>query len=191
MAISKTRKEELVQTYVDLIERSDAIFVTKYTGMTVKQIEGLRQMVREKDGSLHVTKNTLLRIALEQTGMPIPHDLLNGQVAALFSLGQAPSLAKSLLDYAKKDDIFELKGAVFGPSILDSDGIETLSKMPTLDEVRAKLLGLVSGKPLTGKFVRLISTPQQDVVNIMNNSVGQVINVINAYAQKSEGEGEG
>ena len=191
MAISKARKEELVGIYVDLIERSDAIFVSEYKGMTVKQLEELRHQVREKDGALHVTKNTLLRIALEQTGRPIPSDLLSGQVAALFSLGQAPSMAKALLDYEDKEEIFELKGAVFGPQILDSKGIETLSKMPTMDEVRAKLAGLLSGKAISGKFVTLMATPQQRTVNIMNNSVSQLVNVLNAYTQKQEQESEG
>lgn len=189
MAISKARKEELVGLYVDLIERSDAIFVSEYKGMTVKQLEELRQKVRENDGALHVTKNTLLKIALEQTGSPVPSDLLNGQVAALFSLGQAPSIAKELLDFADKDEIFELKGAVFGPQVLDADGIETLSKMPTLEEVQSKLAGLISGKAISGKFVTLIATPQQRTVNIMNNSVSQLVNVLNAYTQKMEGEG--
>ena len=126
---------------------------------------------------------------MEQTGSPVPSDLLSGQVAALFSLGQAPSIAKELIDFADKDDIFELKGAVFGPQILDADGIETLSKMPTLEEVRAKLAGLLSGKAISGKFVTLIATPQQRTVNIMNNSVSQLVNVLNAYTQKMEGEG--
>ncbi|MFK7802479.1 MAG: 50S ribosomal protein L10 [Anaerolineae bacterium] len=188
MAISKKRKEELVALYADLIERSDAIFVTKYTGMSVKQMEELRQQVRESKGSLHVTKNTLLTHALEQADLPVPAELLNGQVAATFSLGEAPALAKMLKDYAKKDDFFEIRGAVFGTQILDEKGVDTLSTMPTLDEVRGQMAGLLSGKSITGKLVRLLATPAQDTVNILNNSVKQVVNVLNAHATSESAE---
>lgn len=188
MAISKTRKEELVALYADLIERSDAIFVTKYTGMSVKRMEELRQQVRESKGSLHVTKNTLLAHALEQAGLPVPQELLNGQVAATFSLGEAPALAKMLKDYAKKDEFFEIRGAVFGSQILDEKGVDTLSTMPTLDEVRGTLAGLLSGKSITSKFVRLLATPAQDTVSILNNSVKQILNVLNAHATSESAE---
>ena len=188
MAISKARKEELVALYTDLIERSDAVFVTKYAGMSVKQMEELRQKVRESNGSLHVAKNTLLSHALKQADLPAPTELFQGQVAATFSLGEAPSLAKMLKDYAKKDDNLEIQGAVFGSQVLDEKGVDTLSTMPTLDEVRAQMVGMLSGKSITGKLVRLLATPAQDTVSILNNSVSQVLNVLNAHATSEGGE---
>ena len=188
MAISKARKEELVALYADLIERSDAIFVSKYTGMTVKQMEDLRGKVRDANGAIHVTKNTLLKHALKEAELPVPEDLLSGQITATFSLGDAPSLAKTLRGVAKDEELFELEGAIFGTQILDEKGIESLSKMPSMDEVRGTLAGLLSGKSITGKMVRLFATPAQDTVSILNNSVNQVVNVLNARAT-SEGEG--
>ncbi|MFT7586926.1 MAG: large subunit ribosomal protein L10 [Cellvibrionaceae bacterium] len=188
LAISKKRKEELVALYADLIERSDAIFVTKYTGMSVKLMEELRHKVTESKGSFHVTKNTLLAHALEQADLPVPAELLHGQVAATFSLGEAPALAKVLKEHAKKDEFFEISGAVFGSQILDEKGVDTLSTMPTLNELRATMAGLLSGKTITGKLVRLLATPAQDTVSILNNSVKQVLNVLNAHATSESAE---
>ena len=72
MAISKQKKEELVAQYKDLIEQSDALILTEYKGMAVKDMQDLRSKVREADGALYVTKNTLLKLALEETGATVP-----------------------------------------------------------------------------------------------------------------------
>jgi len=187
VAISRARKEELVALYADLIDRSDAIFVSKYTGMTVKQLEALRGVVREANGSLHVTKNTLLALALEQKGQPVPDDILKGQVAATFSLGDAPSMAKALLKHEKAEELFEINGAVFGGQVLGHDQVDALSSMPSMDEVRGKLLSLVSGDIFKTKMVRLTSGPSRNIATVLSNSVRQVINVVDAYSKKEEG----
>ena len=94
MAISKERREELLAEYVDLLNNSSAVVLTEYKALEVKKMEALRAEVRKAGGAFHVTKNTLLRNALEATGNPIPEDLLMGQTAAGFALGEVPSLAK-------------------------------------------------------------------------------------------------
>ncbi len=89
MAINKERKDELVEQYRELLQSSSAVFLTRYGGMTVKELEALRLKINDADGRINVTKNTLLRIALEENQMPPPHELLNGQVATSFALGEA------------------------------------------------------------------------------------------------------
>ena len=101
MAIDKKRKDELVGEYTDLLQRSSAIFLTRYGGMTVKEMEALRLKIGDVNGQINVTKNTLLGIALEQTDRVPPGELLNGQVATSFALGEASALAKVLVDQAK------------------------------------------------------------------------------------------
>ena len=101
MAIKKARKDELVEQYRELLQNSSEIFLTQYGGMTVKELEALRLKISDADGRINVTKNTLLRIALEESDMPPPLALLNGQVATSFALGEAPTLAKVLVDQAK------------------------------------------------------------------------------------------
>jgi large subunit ribosomal protein L10 len=176
LAITKDRKDELVADYVELINRSQAIFLTEYTGMSVAKMESLRGEVRKVDGALHVTKNTLLRYALEQTGRPVPEALLNGQVATGFALGEASILAKTLVDYARKDELLKLRGGILGDKLLNAGQVDTLAKLPSLNELRAQLIGI-------------ISTPAQNITSAVANGVRQVINVVDAYARKEDGAG--
>ena len=173
MAISKARKDELVAQYIDLLADSKAIFVADYTGMSVKEMEALREEVRKASGSFHVTKNTLLLHALAESNMPVPEGLLEGQIATGFALDAAPTLAKALVDYAKKADNFDLKGGIMGEEILSADGVKALADLPTLPELRAQILGL-------------ISAPAQNIASVVAGSVRQVVNVIDAYAKSEE-----
>ena len=83
MAIKKARKDELVEQYTDLLKNSSAIFLTQYSGMTVKDLEALRIKISDANGQINVTKNTLLRVAMEANEMTPPLDLLTGQTATL------------------------------------------------------------------------------------------------------------
>lgn len=178
MAISRTRKEELVTQYTELIQQSEAIILTEYKGMSVKSMEGLRQKVREVDGSFYVTKNTLLQHALEQIEKPIPAELLQGQVATGFAAqGNVAGLAKTLVDYAKQDNHLVVKGGIMGVDLLSSDQVETLAKLPSLDELRAQIIGLVSA-------------PARNVAATVASGVRQVVNVLDAYARQEETETE-
>lgn len=178
MAISKKRKEELVSSYVDLLSQSRAVFVTEYTGLSVKQLQALREEVRKVDGAFYVTKNTLLRHALEETGKPVPEEMLTGQVATGFALSEAPSLAKALTEFAKTEEKLVIKGVILGNEILGPENVEALAKLPSLDELRAQIIGL-------------INAPAQGITSAVANGIRQVINVLDAYAkQESEGQTE-
>lgn len=177
MAISKARKDELMAQYVELLSESNAIFLTDYTGMGVKELETLRTEVRKAEGSFHITKNTLMRYALEQTGNPVPTDLLQGQTAAGFAVGEAPTLAKAFVDYAKKEDKFIIKGGIFDNKMLTAADVEALASMPSLDQLRGQIIGL-------------ISAPAQGIVSAVANSVRQVINVLDAYVKQEESDEE-
>lgn len=174
MAISKARKDELLAQYSELIEQSRAIFLTNYKGLSVKKIEALRDEVAKADGAFHVTKNTLLKLALERAEIDIPDSLLQGQIATGFALSEAPSLAKTLVDYAKKEDSLELMGGFLGSEYLQADGVESLAKLPSLDELRGTIVGLVSA-------------PARNVASVVASGVRQVVNVVDAYSKKEEG----
>lgn len=177
MAISKARKDALVAQYKQLIDESDAIFIAEYSGVDVKTLQGLRAKLREADGNFHVTKNTLFKIALEQNGRPVPEDILVGQVGTGFAMGEAPTMAKAFVDFAKKEDNLTIKGGIFGESLLTAEGVEALAKLPTLDQLRGQLLGLISG-------------PAQGVVGALGGGVRQIVNVIDAYAKNEDGAAE-
>ena len=170
MAISKARKDELVAQYVELINSSNAIFMTEYTGLSVSDMEALREKVREADGAFYVTKNRLLRVAMEQTDTPVPDELLTGQMAAGFAMSDAPPLAKALVDYAKKEEKLIIKGVVFDGDVLTADGVKALASLPTLPEVQSQLVGI-------------ISAPARNLASVIASGVRQVVNVVDAYAK--------
>jgi len=165
-----------VDQYVELLNQSEGVFLTEYTGLDVKQMQQLRAEVRKVDGIYRVTKNTLLGLALERTGKPAPPELLTGQLATGFALKEAPALAKTLADFAKQEEQFEIKGGILGDKLLTSEEIATLAKLPSLDELRAQIIGL-------------IQAPARNVVTTITAGVRQAVSVIDAYA-KSEGESE-
>lgn len=173
MAISKERKEELVTQYKELIGNSRALILADYGGMSVKRMEGLRAKVRDANGAFYVTKNTLLKIALEETGQPVPDELLLGQVATGFALGEVPSLAKALVDFAKEEDNLKLKGGIMEGEMLSTDQVESLASLPSLDELRAQIIGLING-------------PAQNIAGVIAGGVRQVVNVLDAYARSEE-----
>lgn len=173
MAISKARKDELVAQYGELVGQSSAIFMADYAGMSVKGLEELRQKVREADGAFHVTKKTLLKYVLEQADKPVPDELMEGQLAAGFAFAQVPTLAKALVDFAKKEDNLTLMGGIFGEDVLSYEQVKALADMPSLPELRAQLLGL-------------ISAPAQNLASVVASGVRQVINVVDAYAKSED-----
>ena len=173
MAISRARKEELVAQYIDLIEHSKAVFLTEYSGLNVKEMEDLRAEVDKANGAYHVTKNTLLQHAFEKTEVPIPDDFLLGQLATGFALDEAPSLAKALVDFADKNDHLTIKGGFLGTRYITSAEIEALAKLPSLDQLRAQLLGL-------------LNTPAQNIAGVVASGVRQVVNVLDAYSKTEE-----
>jgi large subunit ribosomal protein L10 len=177
LAISKQQKEDLVAKYKDLIARSDALILTEYTGLAVKDMEELRSNVREADGAIYVTKNTLLKLALEDSGTVVPEDYLTGQIATGFALGEAPTLAKALVNYADKEDKLAIKGAIMHAELLTGDQVKALAKLPSLDELRAQILGV-------------INAPARDLASVIASGVRQVVNVIDAYSKKEEGDVE-
>ena len=177
MAITKARKEDLLAQYDELIQNSRAIFLAEYSGMNVKQMNALRDKVYEANGSFHVTKNTLFKLALEKADITLPDDFLGGQLATGFAFEEAPSLAKALVDFAKDDDKVTLRGGFLGTEFLSVEQIEALAKLPNLEQLRSQLIGL-------------ISTPARNVASVLASGVRQVVNVVDAYAKSEEGAAE-
>ena len=177
MAISKARKDELLAQYTDLVEKSEAIFLAEYTGMSVKAMDQLRNEVYDAEGAFHVTKNTLLKLALSNTDYSVPKDMLLGQLASGFALGEAPTLAKAIVEFAKKEEHLTLKGGFMDGKLLTAEQVEALAKLPSLDQLRGQLIGL-------------ISAPAQGIVSAVTNGVRQVLNVLDAYVKESGEEAE-
>ncbi|MCB9451108.1 MAG: 50S ribosomal protein L10 [Anaerolineaceae bacterium] len=176
MAITRERKEELVALYGDLLNNTNGFVVTEYRGMTVANVSELRAKLREVSGQYVITKNTLFMRALQDAGWPVPEELLVGPVGVAFGTENFPAVAKVVLEYLKTNEKLILKGGVMAGDIIDPKQVEAVSNLPSLDELRAQLAGLVV-QPATG------------LVSVLNAATAQVVNVLQAYV-KENGEGE-
>jgi large subunit ribosomal protein L10 len=165
LAITKARKDELVEQYVGLLENSQGLVITEYRGLTVSQFDNVRKKMRDIGSKYVVTKNTLFKIALEKVGMPVPEDLLNGPVAVGFALENFPGTVKAILDSRKDIELLLSKGAVTPKSIYQADSLKDLSELPSLDESRAMLAAMVV-QPAS-QLLSLLVAPQRDLVNVL------------------------
>ena len=176
MPISRTRKEELVAEYTDILDASDG-FVTVHTaGLSVSQVQGLRNAVREQNGRYLVAKNTLMRQALMDADWVVPDELLVGPVAIIFGGDNMPGVSKTLLRHMDENDFEErmvVTGGVMAGDILDAAQVEAVSQLPTLDELRAQLAGMVVA-------------PAAGIVTALDRATGGVVNVLQAYLDKHE-----
>lgn len=189
MAISRAKKEALVARYSEVIGQSDGFIVAEFKAFTVAESEQLRHKLSESDGEFIVVKNTLLKLALEENGWPVPDELLKGQVGVAFAKGNLPGMAKSILEFSKDFEAkLTLKGGVMGTSVFEAGDIKAISEMPTLPEVQAQILGLLV-QPAQG-LVGVVQAADASVVNVLQPAVSQVLNVLQAHiTQNLSGDG--
>jgi large subunit ribosomal protein L10 len=171
LAISREKKEQLVASYVERLEDCDAIIITDYRGLTVPAVQELRAKIREAEGSYLIVKNTLAKRALEEAGWNKIDELLTGPVGIGFCAKNVPGVAKAVTDFAKANDAFEVKGGLMGETMIDEAAVKQLASLPSLDVLRAQILGLING-------------PASQLVGVVSGGVRQLVNVVNAYAEK-------
>ncbi len=161
---------ELNRTFTE----SGVVVVTRNLGLTVAQSTALRVKMRDAGASYKVAKNRLVRIAAEGTAYTTLSDLLTGPTA--LSTSKDPvAAAKAIVEFAKTSDKLEIVGGAMGDTVLDVDGVKALAELPSLDALRARLLGLVNA-PAT-KLVQIVQAP-----------AGQLARVFAAYADKDQAE---
>ena len=171
MAFTKQRKNEVVGEYVDWINRSRALIVSEYAGLSMKQIDELRAKVREAGGEFHIVKNTLGRVAFKEAGLSEPEGILKGSTAICFAFQDAPSIAKVMAEYAKSSDFLKIKGGYLDKRAIGSEDVKALADLPPLPVMRAQLLGVLNAP--AGKLVRTLAEPAR-----------QLAAVLKAYADK-------
>ena len=171
MALTKARKQALVTQYADLLGESEAVVITTYTGLTVTQIEALRNAVREAGGRFMVAKNTLLKRAFETAGYPVPEEALVGSTAIAFALEDPPAVAKAIVDFAKGSDFVEIKVGFLGEQMISAAEVKALASLPPLPVMRAQLLGT-------------IMAPASQLARVLAEPGRQVAAVLKAYSEK-------
>lgn len=165
MAVSKARKNEVLASYNDWLEKSKAIILVEYTGVTMKNLDNIRAKIRETGGEFHVVKNTLARRAFADNGMDFPQEYLLNSTAVSFAFSDPASTAKALSDATKGLDFIKVKGGFMDGQVLNADQVKTLASMPPLPVVRAQLLGVLQAP--AGKLVRTIAEPARGLAAVI------------------------
>jgi large subunit ribosomal protein L10 len=155
----------MVADYVEKMSRSQALILTDYCGLSVADMSDLRRRLREVDGVFQVVKNTLFTRALEEAGLPVPSEQMEGPVAVGYCLGEAPSAAKVLVDFAKEIDRLEVRGAILGTDLLDLEGVKGLADLPPREVLLAQLVGAVQG-PMSS-LVSTMQAPMRELAQVL------------------------
>lgn len=171
MAISKQRKQELVNQYAAWMDQSKAMVITEYLGLTMKEIDAVRARAREIGGEFHIVKNTLYKVAFETAGVSVTEELLQGSTAVAFAFQDAPAMAKLMSELARSSDFVKIKGGFLEKQVVDAETIQMMAELPPLPVVRSQLLGTLMAP--ASRLVRTLAEP-----------VRMVASVINAYAEK-------
>ena len=185
MPLSRQRKEELVADYQQQVRDNAAILFTTYSGLSNRRLTELRNKIREAGGTYQVTKLTLFKIALEEEGYPVPDTLAGVPLAMIFIGENIPDVAKAINDFAKEAEKVSIVGGLMGESVLSAEDVKALEDLPTLDELRAQLVGLIAAP--SQSLVNLVDAPPRQLVTVINAGVTSIINVLNAYVNKEEG----
>ncbi len=174
-------KHELVAQMHDLFNTTGGIVVAHYKGMSVAEMNEMRAKMREVGAGVQVTKNKLTQIALKATPFEEMQELFKGPTAMIYA-EDAVAVAKTSLAYAKGNDKFVIVGGGLPGQAIDPKGVEALSKMPSIEELRSKLLGVLIA-PAT-KIVSVLPQPATKTVQVLAAPARDLVGVFKAYSQK-------
>ena len=166
MAIKRQKKEELVALYKELLQDAPALVFTNYKGTKVSQLRSLRVKLKDTNTTYVVVKNTLLGIALKESGRPAPEQLLTGANGVAFLGEDIGRSVTALNEWIKSAKVLEVTGALLENSVIDAKGAESLATLPTKDQVRAQLLGAISAPART--LVQMINAPGSSLARVIN-----------------------
>lgn len=170
--MQRAEKSEVVTQLNQAFQNAQTVVVAQYSGLTVADMTSLRGRMRAAGGSVKVAKNRLVKLALKGTDAETIADLFKGPTVIAYSKDPvaAPKVAA---DFAKANEKLVILGGAMGRTSLDPDGVKALASLPSLDELRGKLVGL-------------LVSPATKVAQILAAPAGQLARVVGAYAEKSE-----
>ncbi len=172
MGMSRAQKEAEIKELHERFANDEMVVVTHYSGLTVGELSELRSDLRKEGASFKVTKNSLAKLAIKGTQFEPLSDMFTGPTGVASS--QDPvAAAKIAHKFAKGNDKLIILGGALGKEILDVKGVEALAKLPSLDEVRSKLVGLLVAAPT--KLAGIMQAPARELVGVTK-----------AYGEKSE-----
>jgi large subunit ribosomal protein L10 len=172
--VDRTEKREFVEGLNAAIVDTSMIVVSRNAGLTVAEATDLRRKMRAAGANYKVAKNRLANLALAGTRFEGIRPMLTGPTALAWSTDPV-AVAKTAVEFAKTNEKFVLVGGALGTQTLNADGVKALAELPSLDVLRAGLLGM-------------IATPATRIAGILQAPGGQIARVLSAYAKKDEAE---
>ncbi len=170
-SVDRAEKSQLVDTLSSVFSDTGVIVVAHYSGLSVAQMTALRARMRDAGGGVRVAKNRLVKLALKGTDAEPISDLFEGPTVIAYSKDPVAA-AKVAIDFAKINEKLVIRGGAMGRTALDADGVKALAALPSLDELRGRLVGL-------------IASPATKVARVLNAPAAQLARVLSAYAEKS------
>ena len=170
--MDRAAKKELVTALNGVFKDTGVVVVAHYSGLNVAQMQTLRRQMKHAGAAVKVAKNRLAKIALEGTDAAVIVPLLKGPT--LIATSSDPVAApKVAIDFAKANEKFVILGGAMGKTALNPDGVKALASLPSLDELRAKIVGL-------------IQAPATKIAQLLNAPAAKVARVVQAYAAKGD-----
>jgi len=168
--MDRAQKREAVAALKQTFTETNVVVITRNLGLSVAQSTDLRNKMRDAGAAYKVAKNRLALIALEGTPYAPISDMLSGPTALATSTDPVAA-AKAAVEFAKTNDKLEIVGGAMGQTLLDANGVKALAALPSLDELRAKIVGLVQA-------------PATKIAQLVNAPAGKLARVVGAYAAK-------
>ena len=170
MSLNRNEKAAVVADVSAQVARSQTLALAEYRGLSVAHLDTLRRQARDKGVYLHVLKNTLARRAVAGTPFEVAGGAMVGPLIYGFS-EDAVAAAKVVADFAKGNDKLVIKGGAYGGKALDVNGVKALATLPSLDELRAKIVGL-------------LVAPATKLATVTQAPAAQIARVLGAHAEK-------
>jgi large subunit ribosomal protein L10 len=174
LAISKKRKETLLEEYKEALQQNSALVFTGYAGLSVKELEGLRKKLRETGGEYFIVKNTIAMRAFAEVGIEPPGDGFDGPTAIGATSEDVPEMLKAIVGLTKESEVFKVRGAIVDGQPMSADEVRRLAELPVMPVLQAQILSV-------------FNSPATQLASVFAGSVRQLMNVLKAY---SEAEGE-
>jgi len=170
--VDRAAKAQLVTTLNAVFNRTSVVVVAHYKGLTVADMQKLRAQMKQAGAAVKVAKNSLTRIALEGTDVASIQDLMKGPTLIAYS-SDPVAAARVAVDFSKANEKLVILGGAMGTTALNVDGVRALATLPSLDELRAKIVGLVNA-------------PATKLAQLANAPAAKLARVFGAYATKDE-----
>ena len=172
--MDRAEKRQLVATLNETFSNASVVVVAHYSGLTVAQMSALRRQMKDAGASLKVAKNRLVKIALEGTALANAAPLFKGPTVIAYS-SDPVAAPKVAVDFARGHDKFVILGGAMGTTNLDPEGVRALATLPSIEELRARLVGM-------------IQTPATRMAQVLAAPAAQLARVFQAYADKDKSE---